>query len=419
MTTDARFLNYTARLREFIRRNSTHDPTAKPFNLEESGPQFNALALALFALQFEHNTVYRRFCEAQKVLPGRIAHWTELPAVPTVAFKELDLTSLPPAQRTKVFYSSGTSEQRLSRHYHNAESLAVYEASLLHWFKAHLLPDEQKLESQTAAAEAGRLNQRQKAKDISLKGEQSIHERAASAPSPLRMIFLTPPPTCVPHSSLAHMFAAVRQEFGAADSFFAGQASGAEAWTLDLGGILSELDAAVSANRPIVLLGTAFSFVHLLDHLAERQRWYQLPDGSRVMETGGYKGRTRSLPKADLHGLLSEHLGVPSRYIVCEYGMSELSSQAYDHVAGAELTTPSAARIFTFPPWARVQVIAPETGRAAVEGETGLIRVYDLANVHSVLAVQTEDLGVRRGGGFELIGRAASADPRGCSLMAV
>ena len=76
-------------------------------------------------------------------------------------------------------------------------------------------------------------------------------------------------------------------------------------------------------------------------------------------------------------------------------------------------------RVFHFPPWARVQVISPETGREVVEGETGLIRVFDLANVFSVMAVQTEDLGIRRGDGFELIGRVAHAAPRGCSLMSI
>ena len=78
-----------------------------------------------------------------------------------------------------------------------------------------------------------------------------------------------------------------------------------------------------------------------------------------------------------------------------------------------------ASRLFRFPPWARVQIISPETGREVAEGETGLIRVFDLANVFSVMAIQTEDLGVRRGDGFELIGRAELAEPRGCSLNAV
>jgi hypothetical protein len=52
------------------------------------------------------------------------------------------------------------------------------------------------------------------------------------------------------------------------------------------------------------------------------------------------------------------------------------------------------------------------------EGESGLLRVFDLANVHSVMAIQTDDLGVRRGDGFELVGRAPFAEPRGCSWMA-
>ena len=65
-----------------------------------------------------------------------------------------------------------------------------------------------------------------------------------------------------------------------------------------------------------------------------------------------------------------------------------------------------------------VKSLAPETGREAGERETGLIRVFDLANVYSVMAIQTEDLGTRCGEGFTLAGRAASAEPRGCSLQA-
>ena len=58
-----------------------------------------------------------------------------------------------------------------------------------------------------------------------------------------------------------------------------------------------------------------------------------------------------------------------------------------------------------------------ETGREVMDGETGLVRVFDLANVFSVMAIQTEDLASRRGAGFELIGRAEFAEARGCSLM--
>ena len=177
---------------------------------------------------------------------------------------------------------------------------------------------------------------------------------------------------------------------------------------------MAALRLGAGAEQSVILLGTAFSFVHLLDHLAKQKRHLQLSPGSRVLETGGYKGRSRSLPQTELHALLTSFLNIPAAQIVCEYGMSELSSQAYDRSAGNR-TNPQ--RRFQFPPWTRVKIISPETGRGVAEGETGLLRIYDLANVRSVMALQTEDLAVRRGDGFELVGRAALAEPRGCSLL--
>jgi acyl-protein synthetase LuxE len=250
---------------------------------------------------------------------------------------------------------------------------------------------------------------------------------------PLLFCILTPPPALAPHSSLVHMFETVRREFGSARSIFTGAVTDG-AWTLNLDQTVAIFDEAVSANRPVTVLGTAFNFVHLLDYLSERNLCYRLPKGSRILETGGYKGRSRSLSKTELHALITKFLRIPATHIVTEYGMSELSSQAYDHtvsrsdfrVSGCEDEKPDATRntqsakhIFYFPPWARVQIISPETGREVGEGETGLIRVYDLANVRSVMAVQTDDLAVLRGYGFELVGRAVAAEPRGCSLMTV
>jgi hypothetical protein len=47
-----------------------------------------------------------------------------------------------------------------------------------------------------------------------------------------------------------------------------------------------------------------------------------------------------------------------------------------------------------------------------------LIRIVDLANLGSAMALQTEDVGVRHGDRFEVLGRVATAPPRGCSLGA-
>ena len=135
------------------------------------------------------------------------------------------------------------------------------------------------------------------------------------------------------------------------------------------------------------------------------------------METGGYKGKSRAIPRVELHDLISRCFGIGQGQIVCEYGMSELSSQAYGRVTSGEWRVAGGSLVFHFPAWVRHQIVSPETGREVKEGETGLIRVFDLANVYSVLAIQTEDLGIKRGAGFELVGRSTLSESRGCSLM--
>ena len=380
---------------------------------------FNQLALELFALQFKHNAAYRKICEARGLTPGVVEHWTQIPAVPTAAFKELDLTCLAPGERTAVFHSSGTTEQKPSRHFHNAESLAVYEASLWVSFATNVTIGAPN--SDSACFQSGM--------------DRADSEIGAPSARQFQLSILTPPPPQAPHSSLVYMFDVVRRKFGLPESVFVGQVAKDGLWTLDFGAAadllspgsqpaspkrereggtpasLAEARARRRDARPLLLLGTAFSFVHLLDFLAEQDLRFQLPAGSRVMETGGYKNRSRSMPKTELHQFITERLGIPPSRIICEYGMSELSSQAYD--------APPGPRHFIFPPWVRAQIISPETGREVTSGETGLIRVFDLANIFSVMALQTEDLGIRRDEHFELIGRAALAETRGCSLMTV
>jgi acyl-protein synthetase LuxE len=374
--------SFAARLRDSI-----------AFGFEKEN--FDALVLELFALQFKHNSAYRKICEARGRTPEDVENWRQIPAVPTAAFKELEFTSIAPKERTAVFHSSGTTEQKPSRHFHNAESLAVYESSLWKWFERNFFANS----------------------EFRIQNSE--------------LVFLTPPSDLVPHSSLVHMFETVRQKIGgartvavcqdpASRSEFYGKLDAGGSWTLDFNATLAALsdDSKSKTQNPQLILGTAFSFVHLLDFLVENNLRFQLPKNSRVMETGGYKNRSRALPKTELHALITEWLGVPRKNIICEYGMSELSSQAYD----SEIQNPKSRiqnRIFHFPPWARVQIVSPETGREVADGETGLIRIFDLANVFSVAAIQTEDLGIRHGDGFELIGRAQLAESRGCSLMTV
>ncbi|MBM3889790.1 MAG: hypothetical protein FJ388_11790 [Verrucomicrobia bacterium] len=380
-----------------------------------SDAEFNRLALALFRHQFAHNAPYRRYCESLGCNPHSVAHWTRIPAVPTTAFKDAALTTLRPAERVTVFHSSGTTEQRPSRHFHSRETLALYEASLWPMFEARVLKP-------VAAVYDRRLLQR---------GISAVIDRRYRD---YRLIILTSTPSKAPHSSLVHMFETIRRRLGAPPSAFTGAAA-LEGRRALAAAVHSTIRNPQSA---ILLLGTAFAFVRLLDTIKS----LPLPPGSRVMETGGYKGRSREVPRGELHALIASKLGVPLSAIVSEYGMCELSSQFY---AGGEVGSPGFSRpgrplialackpakagtpnrsrgvagpgVFHGPPWTRVQVINPETGGESRNGERGLIRIFDLANRASVLAIQTEDVGIRRGDGFELIGRAPQAEARGCSLV--
>ena len=352
-----------------MRHNST-GITAPAALHPPTDADWEAVALDLFRLQYDAVPSYRLFCDARKRRPDSVCSWREIPAVPTTAFQELEFTAIPPEARTRVFHSSGTTGQRPSRHFHHAESLALYEDSLRPWFAAHLLAS------------------------------------GPSFPADVRprCLSLTPPPRVVPNSSLVHMLEVVIRDFGAPGSGFTGRLAADGSWDLGLEPTLTSLESACAAGKPVLVLGTAFLFVHLIDAMELHGLSFRLPEGSRVLETGGYKGRSRSLPRTELHAAIARRLGAPR--IIPEYGMSELSSQAYDSDG-----------CFRFPPWVRVRTIDPETGLDTVEGEPGILRIHDLANVWSVAALETGDLGRLHGQAFELIGRAAEAEPRGCSRM--
>ena len=372
------------RIQQWMRRTlATQSAKEHPSRLDD---EFNAFALELHSLQLSDNPAYAALCRTQGAVPGVVKHWRAIPAVPVSAFKQLEMTSLPPEQRIAMFCSSGTTGHVPSRHFHNAESLVLYEASLLEWFRV-------------------------------CAGSVTKADVLAPEDHPALFVSLTPDSQEAPHSSLVHMFETVSRHFGAAGSICCGRVEAEGTWLVDLTSFENALTEARRADRPIFLLGTAFNFVHLLEAEAARAGLFQLPAGSRVLETGGYKGRVRSKPKEQLHRELSDQLGVAKEAIVSEYGMSELSSQAYDRAWNPN-DPKVTSRSFRFPPWARVVVVSPETGDEVAEGEPGLLRIWDLANVWSALAIQTEDLGIRRGVGFELMGRATLAEPRGCSLMA-
>lgn len=334
---------------------------------------FNVLARKVFAYQFRRNAPYAAYCRRRGRTPETVEHWSEIPAVPTAAFKEIALVSGSPDRAEAIFRTSGTTRGRERRGTHYILDLSLYHMALLPNFAAYLLPD---------GAE-------------------------------LPMISLLPSAQEMADSSLAHMFAVVIDRLaGAGSASYATVALG-----IDYDALERDLKAFEAEGQPVCILGTSFAFVHWLDHLSERGEGFALPAGSRLMDTGGFKGRSREVGAEELRAAYHELLGIPSDHAVNEYGMTEMCSQFYDNVLRDKVIRGEVRpRHKVGPPWVRTQAVDPETLEPLPPGEVGILRHYDLANLGSVLAIQTEDLGREVEGGFVVLGRASGAPPRGCSI---
>jgi hypothetical protein len=353
----------------------------------ESGERFDELARAAFTFQVERVGPVRALAGARGVTPEAVRSWRDVPPVPALAYKSLALHPAGLAVdggEVEVFRSSGTSRgDEGSRSVHRHVFPALYRAVIDASFPRFCLP-------------------------------HSLAGRPAKVP----MLSLIPPRDDAPESSLSFMIDYAMARWGEEGSTWAFGADGLDA---DAAGRWCR--RAEEAGRPVLVLATAFALAIWLDALtgagAASGDRVRLPAGSVLFETGGFKGRTRELSRPELLARVEERLGVPAGRIVREYGMTELTSQLYTRPGGD---------LFLPPPWARVRVLDPETLEEALPGDAGLIAVFDLANLSSAVHLLTEDLGAMEpltgdGGhpdrpGLRLLGRAAGAELRGCSLTA-
>ena len=325
---------------------------------------FDALALRLFGWQYGNNAAYRRFCQRRGVTPRNVKRWAEIPAVPIDAFKQLELRCQPAAASDRTFMTSGTTRSDVrGRHHH--PTLCVYDSSMKHNFSLRFMRGVERM----------------------------------------RMGILFPTEAAMPNSSLAHYLALAASEFGTAESRYLVGETG-----LDTSGICDALSEAERTGIPYALLGATYSFVLLMDQLHQRGISFRLPPGSRVLDTGGYKGQSRELPLESFYAQLSQVFGVGRSSCINMYGMTELSTQFYDN---GNAVVPS---VKSGPHWIRSRLVDPSTGRDVPVGKRGILVHCDLANFNSVTTILTEDVGVSVDGGFLLLGRAEGAQARGCSL---
>lgn len=326
--------------------------------------EFDALALRLFAHQFQHNPALQKFCQQRGRTPRTVKRWQDIPAVPINGFKDLTLSCVPTGQCARVFQTSGTTRGDVKgRHWH--PDLAVYDLSMTRNFRQRFM--------------AGRDR--------------------------MRMGVLFPDEQLMPNSSLAHYLALALHHFGTPDSRYYLDSAG-----LQLDALCATLEQVQKSGEPFALLGASYSFVHLIDALQARGLRFTLPAGSRLMDTGGFKGQSREMDMEEFYETLSATFGVPRSACINMYGMTELSTQFYD---AGNATLPA---VKSGPHWIRSRVLDPLTGQEVPRGERGILAHTDLGNYNSVTTILTEDVGVAVDGGFLLLGRAQGAQAKGCSL---
>lgn len=338
---------------------------------------FDDLALRLFDYQRRYNLPYARYC----TMLGWNAtttpqSWDRIPAVPAAAFKEAALASFPVEGAVLTFETSGTTDGHPGNHYF--ETSALYDAALLAGFERFMLGDGARL----------------------------------------RYCNVVPNPAIRPQSSLGYMMRAVAAAFGDGETSWYVQPD-----RIDIDRLIVDLHDAARHDRPLCIATTAFALVALLDRLEELAMQLPLPHGSRVMETGGFKGRTRTLDRGELYRQTAAAFELSDSAIVAEYGMTELTSQYYDGPPNSAARSDTDVRYKYAGPWLRSRVVGAD-GRTLPDGIVGALVHVDIANRASCIAIATEDLGARlvdpQTGetAIVLIGRERGAELRGCSLDA-
>lgn len=348
--------------------------------------RFRDRALRCFRLQYRGIEAYRRYCDRRGRTPESVSDWREVPPVPTAAFRSVPLlVGDDPGAAEVEFRTSGTSRGASERGRHPVLDTGLYRASLEPPFRHFVLPDP-----------GGH-------------GDGPEEHR-------VRILSLLPPVEEAPDSSLCWMADAVMERFGSdgSASVARGRAALARAGS-DPGGALdweaarARVEEARRASEPLVVLATTLAAAEWTEHLAAGGHRLELPPGSRLMDTGGAKGR-EGLERSDVLEAVEERLGLPPRSVINEFGMTELLSQRYAPSAG-----PGAGWL-EGPPWLRTRALDPVTLEEVPEGEVGVLCHHDLANAGSVSVVLTEDRGRVRDGRVQHLGRSAGSPPRGCSL---
>ena len=334
--------------------------------------RFDSISLDVFRHQYVSVPAYRRYCESLGIQADAVSWPEEIPMVSTVAFKYAHLHA-PGAgddSRALTFLTSGTTSGRERRGRHVVARPDIYRASAIAHLRTMMFPDG----------------------------------------APMRMLAIHPTADRMPESSLSTMISWCIEAFGQGPALCAADRAG-----LDAAAAIAFLAKAAADRAPVCILGTTAAYAAIFDALAAQA--IALPQGSRMMDTGGAKGQVVPLTPAQVRERAHASFGIDADCVINEYGMTELCSQLYDATRlNSGIAAPAGERLKIAPPWMRPSAIDPVTLRRVPDGNRGLLGFIDLANLGSVSAILTEDFGIVAGQQVRILGRAIAGGARGCAL---
>jgi len=311
---------------------------------------FNGLALDIFKYQSKNNPVYKEYLTYLGVNSNKVQSIYQIPFLPIEFFKTRKVVT-GKWREEAIFESSGTTGGVRSSHY--VRNVDYY-------------------------------------RQISLKGFEEFYGSVRSY-----SIYALMPPykEGFKNSSLLTMVKHWIDKSGQPDSGF---------YLEDPSRLAGILRAGSKSQKKRLLIGLSYALVDFL-----RDFKVNFKDGI-IMETGGMKGRKEEITRVELHNMLKAGFG--SKNIHSEYGMAELTSQAYSAAQGK----------FRPSPWIKIMIRdITDPFKWVTKNKAGGINVIDLSNINTCSFIETQDLGrLGKAGEFEVLGRFDHSDVRGCNLLA-
>lgn len=324
---------------------------------------FNSLCLDAFEYQYNASEAYRKYCLNKGAKPQDISSWLDIPAFPSDAFKKDVIVSFPIEKAVMENLTSGTTCPEL---------------------RGSVFRDEY---GRKLALDCNRK----------VMGDYIFPEGYR-----MPILILAPSPEMAPTMGMAIGMAETIKHFGAEGSDFFITKRG-----LKIKELIKTMRDFEYKGKPIAIIGSTSAFVFIFNSCRENGIRFSLPRGSRIVDGGGYRGKFGECTREMYYKQCFEILGISEEYCVNVLGMAECTTNFVDSSLRDALNGIKRKRYKPNHKWARVVAFDMETcSRPLPQGELGLLRHYDLANLPTVIAVQTDNLGYNTGDGFEIIGRA-------------